>query len=265
MAVITSISVKKAQETRYHIFLDGEYAFSVDEEVLARFQLKKGKSISESEMQMILQEDEIRKGVHLAVQFLSYRMRSKKEIIDYLERKGVGAPFIDGILTKLSAYHYIDDAAYANAYVRTQVQTTKKGPNVIKQELQVKGIHDQQIQQSLTLYKDEQILEHAIYLGEKLVRKHQQLSERSLKQKIQHHLMIKGYSEDQAARALKEIHYQKDEDEEWEALQHHGLKAHKRYRHLEKKEYQMKLKQALYRKGFSFEQIERFIIEVNES
>ncbi|WP_235425115.1 hypothetical protein [Heyndrickxia ginsengihumi] len=87
MPTITKISVQKNNPERYNIFLDGQYRFSVDEEVLARFQLLKGKEISSFELDHIMLQDDIRKGVNIAIQFLSFRMRSEKEIKDYLRKK----------------------------------------------------------------------------------------------------------------------------------------------------------------------------------
>ncbi|MGV3466194.1 MAG: recombination regulator RecX, partial [Heyndrickxia sp.] len=46
MPIITKITVQKNLSDRYNIYLDEEYAFSVDEDVLTRFQLRKGKELS---------------------------------------------------------------------------------------------------------------------------------------------------------------------------------------------------------------------------
>ncbi len=42
MPNITKITTQKKRKDRYNIFVDEKYAFSVDEEVLLKFHLKKG-------------------------------------------------------------------------------------------------------------------------------------------------------------------------------------------------------------------------------
>lgn len=44
MPFITKISTQKKNTERFNIFLDEKYAFSVDADVLVRFDLKKGKN-----------------------------------------------------------------------------------------------------------------------------------------------------------------------------------------------------------------------------
>src|SRR5699024_1346256 len=111
----------------------------------------------------------------------------------YLKQKEVGQAVIDEVIHRLHRQNYLDDQEFANAYVRTQVNGGKKGPNVIKQELKRKGIQEHCIIEALTFYPEDKRIEHAIRLGEKLVTQQQRLSERLLKQKIEQTLMIKGF------------------------------------------------------------------------
>ena len=45
MPTITKITTQTKRTDRYNIFIDEKYSFSVDEDVLLKFQLKKGKEI----------------------------------------------------------------------------------------------------------------------------------------------------------------------------------------------------------------------------
>ena len=61
MAVITKITRQKRNEERYNIFLNDEYAFSVDESVLVKYRLTKGMTIDEWTLGELTYEDEIEK------------------------------------------------------------------------------------------------------------------------------------------------------------------------------------------------------------
>ncbi|MBE6184170.1 recombination regulator RecX [Heyndrickxia ginsengihumi] len=264
MPTITKISVQKNNPERYNIFLDGQYRFSVDEEVLARFQLLKGKEISSFELDHIMLQDDIRKGVNIAIQFLSFRMRSEKEIKDYLRKKEMDEAIIKEVIHKLYEQQYLNDLHFAISYVKTQVNTTRKGAKIIQLELQQKGINEAYIEEAMGYYDIDKQVEHALLLAEKYAKQHQKLSEKQLYQRIEQHLARKGYTFDVISRALKNLHVEKDEDEEWFALIRQAEKAHKRYQAFTGFLYEQKMKQSLYRKGFSLELIERYLREKEE-
>ncbi|MGE6258227.1 recombination regulator RecX [Heyndrickxia sporothermodurans] len=261
MPIITKISVQKNNAERYNIFLDGQYAFSVDEEVLARFQLMKGKELTDLEIAEIDYEDDIRKSVNLAIQFLSYRMRSEKEVKDYLKQKDINELVIHEVIHKLFDLKYLNDQEFAIAYVRTQMNTTKKGTKTIQLELQDKGIDENLIGIALQEFSEEQQISHAISLIDKLIKQNKKLSEKSLKQKIEQTLLRKGYSFDMIQTALSEVDFSKDESEEWNALIEHGVKAYKKLQKYTGYEFEQRMKQNLFRKGFSIELIDKFLNE----
>ncbi|MEK3887628.1 recombination regulator RecX [Bacillus sp. FSL K6-3431] len=261
MSTITKISTQKNTSDRYNIFLDEKFAFGVDEEVLMRFQLQKGKELTELEITQIQYEDEIRKAFNASINYLSFRMRSESEIRSHLKKKEWEEPVIHAVLLKLNDRQYIDDLAFASAYVRTQVNGGKKGPGTIKQELKQKGIAGHYIEEALSKYDGEQQIDHAIQLGNKVAKQNSSLSERSLKQKIQQYLMTKGFSSDIISIAMEEVEFEKEDDAEWEAMQAQGEKAHRKYKSFSGYEYKQKMKQVLFRKGFAIEMIDRFLQE----
>lgn len=265
MPIITKITTQKNSSDRYNIYLDEAYAFGIDEEVLIRYQLAKGKELTEFDITQIQYEDEIRKALNAAINFLSFRMRSKDEIRQHLKKKEWDEPVIHAVLLELAERKYVDDLDFASAYVRTQVNGGKKGPLNIKQELKQKGINDQLIERAMNEYSKEQQIDHAIQLGNKLAKQNSKLSELFLKQKIEQFLMTKGFPFSIISIAIEEIEYEKDEDDEWSALQIQAEKAHRRYKNLTGFEYEQKMKQALYRKGFSIEGIERYLSENGQS
>lgn len=92
MPFITKISTQKKNTERFNIFLDDKYAFSVDADVLVKFELKKGKELDDLDIIEIQYGDEVKKGFNRALDFLSYRMRSTKEVEDHLKKKETSPP-----------------------------------------------------------------------------------------------------------------------------------------------------------------------------
>lgn len=265
MAIITKITAQKHSDDRLNIFLDdgkGEkYAFSVDQDVFIRFNLQKGKELDEFDIIEIQYGDEVKKAYNKALEYLSYRMRSIKEVEDHLRKKEYNDTIIQEVVFKLKEYRYVDNLEFANAYVRTHWQTNGKGPSVIKLELAGKGIEQAYIEQALTQYDKSAQIKEAINHAEKVMKKNNKLSTVLLKQKLEQFLMRKGFSYDIISVALEEVKVEQNESEEWSALQKHAEKAKKRYQNEDPYQYKMKMKQFLYRKGFTIEIIERYLDE----
>ncbi len=91
MAVITKIEVQKRSKERFNIYIDKgqgeEYGFSVDQVILIKHGLQKGLEIDEIELGNILYNEEVQKAYLQAISYLSYQMRTKQEIEDFLQKK----------------------------------------------------------------------------------------------------------------------------------------------------------------------------------
>ena len=267
MAIITKITTQQKNQDRFNIFMDygkgEEFAFSVDSEVLIKFQLKKGMELDEFSLMEVHYHDDIRKAYNLAINYLAKRMRSEKEIKEYLTQKEVEEPAIQEVIHKLVTQKYINDLEYALAYVRTQANTTDKGLGLVRIELKEKGISNEEINIALNEYPMEQQIEKATKLAEKFYEKNSRDSKRILKQKLDNMLLRKGYSYEVINIAVNEAQLTKNTDEEMDAIRYQGEKMQRKYSKFEGFEYVKKMKQALYQKGFPFELIERYLAELN--
>ncbi|MEK5096973.1 recombination regulator RecX [Bacillus sp. FSL W8-0848] len=261
MPYITKISAQKNNKDRVNIFLDEKYAFSVDMDVLVKFNLKKGKQLDELDVIEIQYGDDIKKGFNQALDYLSYRMRSIKEVKDHLKKKGVADSAVTEIIHMLKSYKYVDDREFAAAYVSTHRKTSGKGPDVLHKELQLKGIDEELIREALSSFTFSEQVEAAVKHAEKVLKKGKKLSSKEMKQAIEQQLIRKGYSFDVIAIALSETDYENDDDAEKEALYKQGEKAMRRYNYDGSYETKMKVKQFLFRKGFPLEMIDQYLDE----
>lgn len=265
MAIITKITTSESAKDRYNIFLDGTYAFSVDESVLVKYELRKGKEIDELDLAEIHYEDDIRKAYNDALRFLGKRMRTEGEVRKFLKEKNADDPIIQEVIHRLHDYQFLNDKEYAFAYVRTQMNTTDKGVNLIKRELLEKGVDEAFTIEALQQFSSEQQKEKAIQVAAKYMNKNHKDSHLIVKQKVEQLLLRKGYPREMIGDVMKEIeHGEKDDNREMEALRKQWEKIHRKYSHLSGGEYEQKVKQSLYRKGFSFDYIEQFLQQMKE-
>lgn len=259
MATITKISVQQKNKDRFNIFLDEKYAFSVDADVLIKHELKKGMEIDEVFLSEIVYDDEIRKGYNSAINYLARRMRSEHEVRNYLLEKEYGQAIINEVIAKLYYYQFLNDTMFATSFVNTLINTTDKGPLVVKKELEEKGINLKIIDQVMPLFDEETQLTKAITIGQKYADKNKKDAELILKQKVEQFLLRKGYSSSIMRMAMREISIEKEEEEQYELCFIQAKKFGKKYRAYEGYEWDQKVKQALYRKGFPIEIIDQVI------
>jgi regulatory protein len=261
MAIITKITVQKKNKERYNIYLDEEYAFSVDEAILITYHLRKGLEVTKELLEEVVVEDHLRKAYQATINYLSYRMRSIKEVRDYLIKKEFEVDVINKIVDRLKKENYLNDSEFAKAFVQSRLNLTLKGPDAIKRELMEKGISETEVSNSLQLFKEEDQLEKASLFLRKKYPSKLKTSRSEQDRKMYTLLLSRGFTHDIVQKAFKAFHDEAevDNDEEWEAINHQGEKAFKKYRSESDWETKQKVKQYLYRKGFSFDLIERFI------
>lgn len=261
MPVITKISIQKNNQSRYNLFLDSQFAFGVDEDVLIKYDLKKGTHLTEQDLTEIQYEDEIRKAYHAAIQYLSFRMRSKLEIRQHLRKKEWAEEICDIVIRKLEKQQYTNDMEFAKAFVRTYANAGKKGPVVLREELAAKGIKGEAATSALLEYSEDKQVEDAVKQASKLMSQNKGLSYRMLIQKTEQKLLSKGYPKEIVKKAMEEADTEKSEESEWAALAKEADKRAKRLREYTGYEFEQRMKQALFRKGFPLDLISRWLEE----
>nr|WP_302473730.1 recombination regulator RecX [Shouchella clausii] len=264
VATISKITVQKKAKQRYNVFIGKpgaeRFAFSVDEAILVKYGLRKGLELDENEIKALIEADELKKTHHLALHYLSYRMRTEKEIRNYLKEKDRLDEHIEKTIASLKAEKLIDDRAFAEAFARSKTAQTVIGPNKIRQQLLQKGVDAEAIAKALSPYQIKWQIDVLTAWLDKQERRavNRRESNEQLKQKRTQQLLAKGFEYEaiQVALANREA----DEDNEWEALVYQGEKLLKSYvKKYNGRELTYKLKQALYRKGFALSKIDRFL------
>jgi regulatory protein len=138
--IITKISKAVKTEGRYNVFLDEEFAFSLDEDQLVRLKLRKGQELSETEVEELKAESDFGKNYIRALDLISRRLRSEREIRDYGFRKRWSKDNLEKVIARLYQRGYLDDSKFAAAFVRSRAATRTNSKRQIQLALAQKGI-----------------------------------------------------------------------------------------------------------------------------
>lgn len=137
---ITGIAPQRRRTERVNLHIDGEFRLALPEELVLRRGLKVGQEVTEQVIAELEREDLLWKARQAALSLLSHRPRSARELEVRLSRKDfppeVTAPTIEALAQK----GLIDDAAFAESFVRDRVRLRPKGRRRLIQELRVKGV-----------------------------------------------------------------------------------------------------------------------------
>ena len=262
MKVISKIGRQKNNPERYNIYLDEKYAFAVDESTLIKFALTKGKILETFEIDEITYEDEIAKAFNRGLNFLSFQMRSEYEVKRKLLEAGFGESVVLEAIRKLEKLGFLNDETYSKALLETKKKTARKGPKAIKQDLVRKGIDKETQNKVLDSFTYEEQLSIAKELAEKAVRANQNKTPIQIKQKIQELLTRKGYSFTIVTEILDRVDIEPEENDWQQLVEKQGDKLWNKYSSkLTGRDLRMKMKQALYQKGFPIEVIDMYLDE----
>lgn len=201
MPAITGIKPQK-NKNRFNVFLDGKYLFSLDSEALIKEKLKVGQQITPEKIQELIRENELQTNLDRAFNFLSYRPRSRKEILDFLRKKDLGEKTQQLIIQKLEDLKMIDDLKFCQWWLEQRETFQPKGKRLLVLELKRKGIPQETINQALTDQGEENELELAQKLLEKKKRQLAGLSGWDLKKKASELLLRRGFSWETVSRTV---------------------------------------------------------------
>ena len=87
MAQITAIKPQEKRKNRFNVYLDGQFALAISNELLVSEGLKVGQELSFEKREELVAKDRLGKAQDQIYRFLSYRPRSKNEsVMDYPEK-----------------------------------------------------------------------------------------------------------------------------------------------------------------------------------
>ena len=193
--VITKIERQKKARHRVSIYLDGAFAFGVNDEAVYRFGLHKGMEMNEALRAEIEQADQRVQAKLTAERFLAARIRTVKEVRVRLQKDGYLEEIIEETVATLQRIQLLDDRLFAEMFVRDRLKLKPRSLSLLRRELRHRGIADaiaDTVLEQEARGVDEDKL--AASLADEYVRKHPGLQTEVLKRRLVGFLQRKGFS-----------------------------------------------------------------------
>lgn len=139
---------------------------------------------------------------------LAYSAKTRGQLRKKLQSEGFEAELIEPLLDKFEAAKLIDDAEYAETFVRQKSRTKKLSRAALRRELAERGVRGEEAENALAQRTDEQEREDAAELVRKKLRPGMDLSDRAEKDKVTRRLLgmlaRRGYSSSVSMSVIRE-------------------------------------------------------------
>ncbi|MBM3187795.1 MAG: RecX family transcriptional regulator [Chloroflexi bacterium] len=200
MPEVTALRVQKRRKDRVNVYLDGCYAFSLQDVVAAGLHV--GQTLAEGEIEELRRRDNSESAYDKALSYLSYRNRSALEVRRYLRDKEVPEDAIAGVMARLERNRLIDDLAFARYWVENRRTFRPRGAWALRAELRQKGVRDEVISTAL---EDQDEETDALEAARRVLRRLVGLEELAFRQRLLSHLRRRGFGYDVARRVVDRL------------------------------------------------------------
>lgn len=191
---ITKIEVQKHRPKRRSIFINGDFRFGLDEEIVVKNDLRVGQELDEDQIKTFLLGDKEKKAKEYVLNLLSYRDRSCREIKDRLKEKGYSPDVSDRVVESLARTHLLDDERFASEWGRERLKSRPMGARLLSQELRRKGIEPEIIEKTIdNLYGEVSEEELAFKLLESRRSRYEDLQSETSLRKMSDFLLRRGF------------------------------------------------------------------------
>jgi len=140
MPVVTRISEQKRRPNRRNVYLDGAFAFGCNLNVVAKFKLREGMTLTEEQVRQIQLGEVKQECFDRALEYLGSRLHSRAELRKKLMRREYGDAVVDAVLDDLARMNYLDDERFAKTRALSAAQHKHHGRRRAMVELRRAGV-----------------------------------------------------------------------------------------------------------------------------
>ena len=188
---ITAIETQARRKDRRSISIDGTFALALNDAQTLEFGLFVGREVSQEEVEQWRAADLFQQTLDHALNFLTFRPRSREEVRRNLYGRKVSPELIDKVLAKLEEMQVLSDQQFAEFWVENREQFNPRGARALSAELRQKGVDRETIDATVAPERDE---ERALAAAQKKLRGLMNADYQTFRKQLGGFLLRRGFS-----------------------------------------------------------------------
>jgi len=200
---ITALKRQQRRRDRVSVYLDGAFAFGLQEIIAARLSI--GQDLDAQQVGELLRLEAGERAYERCLHYLSFRPRSTREVRDYMRGKDVDEDIREQVIERLTRTRLLDDRAFCAYWIDNRRAHRPKGRWALRSELALKGIEREIIAEMLEELDEEA---DALRAAERQAVKLARYDDATFRRRLLGFLQRRGFGYDVARRTVE--YYEKD-------------------------------------------------------
>lgn len=198
---ILSLKLKSKKDANVFVASTDIGEYDLFSEIIVKYSLSVGE-IDDEKFQRAVKESMEKIAFNVAVKYASNKLKTEKQIRDYLYKKEFKKATILPVIEKLKEYGVIDDKIYMESYIKSNPNFSK---NKLKQKLIMSGISKDLIDEKLNDLEDE---DSCLTNANKFLKN--KIMDQKTREKLIRRLTYLGYSWDSINSVLKTLNFDEE-------------------------------------------------------
>lgn len=191
----------------YNVYLSNGEILELNGKVITDNELLIKKDIDNELYNKLKRDNTICILVDTSVKYIDRRLRSIKELKDYLKNKEEDTTIIEEVIDKLIDNKYLDDDRFTKAFIKDKLNFTNWGDYKIKNELKRLGVNEEIIYNNMINIDDNIYYERINKIINKDISTNKKYNGIKLKNKIYNHLLTLGYSKEKVISIINNYNF----------------------------------------------------------
>ena len=198
---ILSLKLKSKKDANVFVASTDIGEYDLFSEIIVKYSLGNGE-IDDETFKRAVKESAEKIAFNVAVKYASSKLKTEKQIRDYLYKKEFKKATILPVIEKLKEYGVIDDKIYMESYIKSNPNFSK---NKLKQKLIMSGISKDLIDEKLNDLEDE---DSCLTNANKFLKN--KIMDQKTREKLIRRLTYLGYSWDSINSVLKTLNFDEE-------------------------------------------------------
>ena len=121
-------SIKKGKKNTYLITTSKNETISFFDDLIVKYHILPKKEITEDELNLWKKENSKLESYYQGIHYLSIKMRTKKEIRQYLSKNNYDKETIEKTIQKMEQEGFLNEENYIQAYINDAFRFSNDGP-----------------------------------------------------------------------------------------------------------------------------------------